>query len=119
LTLSDEQDPICLSLSRVVAGVPTFYEEIYPRANKAIVGIFLKAVWGTRDLQMLKVFLFKPVSFQNRPLLTNKAYKYVIKESVSFFQIAWFFVSFITDAVKVSILKIAIQNLLHFCTVWG
>ena len=112
---------ICLSLSRVVAVALTRYEEIYREQIRQLSKLFLKALFGGNvTCKCLKFSSSSLFLLKIRPLPTKKAYKYVIKESVPFFfQIACVFVSFITGAVKVSILKITILNLLHSCIIWS
>jgi len=58
-----------------------------PRANDALVEFYLKAVWGTRDLQMLKVFFFKPFSSQNKGTFNNKGTQARNKRKCSFFSV--------------------------------
>ena len=110
---------ICLSLSRVVAVTLTCYEEIYREQMTHLSNFTSKLFGGHVTCKCWKFSSSSLFLLKIRALSTTKAHKHVIKESVPFFQSACFFVSFITGAVKVSILKITIQNLQHSCIIWG
>jgi hypothetical protein len=76
---------ICLSLSRFVAVAPTCYEDIYREQIRQLSNFSLKLSGGKRDLQMLKVFFFKPFSSQSKATSNREGTQVRNKESVPFF----------------------------------